>query len=44
VFGQVVEGREIVDQLRSVATTSRAGHQDVPAEDIVINRAELVEG
>jgi peptidyl-prolyl cis-trans isomerase B (cyclophilin B) len=44
VFGKVVEGRELVDQLRSVATTSRAGHQDVPAEDIVINRAELVEG
>ena len=44
VFGKVVEGREVVDQLRSVATTSRAGHQDVPAEDVVINRAELVEG
>jgi peptidyl-prolyl cis-trans isomerase B (cyclophilin B) len=44
VFGKVVEGRELVDQLRSVATTSRAGHQDVPAEDIVINRAELIEG
>jgi peptidyl-prolyl cis-trans isomerase B (cyclophilin B) len=44
VFGKVVEGREVVDQLRSVPTTSRAGHQDVPAEDVLITRAEVVEG
>ncbi len=43
VFGKVVEGTAIVDQLRSVATTTRAGHQDVPAEDVVIARAEVVE-
>jgi peptidyl-prolyl cis-trans isomerase B (cyclophilin B) len=43
VFGKVVEGTAIVDQLRSVATTTRAGHQDVPAEDVVITRAEVVE-
>jgi peptidyl-prolyl cis-trans isomerase B (cyclophilin B) len=44
VFGKVVEGREVIDQLRSVATTSRAGHQDVPVEDVVITRADVVEG
>ena len=43
VFGKVVEGTAIVDQLRSVATTTRAGHQDVPAGDVVIARAEVVE-
>ena len=43
VFGKVVEGTAIVDQLRGVATTTRAGHQDVPAEDVVITRAEVVE-
>ena len=43
VFGKVVEGTAIVDQLRSVATTTRAGHQDVPAEDVLITRAEVVE-
>ena len=43
VFGKVVEGTAVVDQLRSVATTTRAGHQDVPAEDVVITRAEVVE-
>jgi peptidyl-prolyl cis-trans isomerase B (cyclophilin B) len=44
VFGKVVEGQDVVDQVRGVATTSRAGHQDVPSEDVVITRAELVEG
>ena len=43
VFGKVVEGTAIVDQLRSVATTTRAGHQDVPAEDVLITRADVVE-
>jgi peptidyl-prolyl cis-trans isomerase B (cyclophilin B) len=44
VFGKVVEGQDVVDRVRGVATTSRAGHQDVPSEDVVITRAELVEG
>jgi peptidyl-prolyl cis-trans isomerase B (cyclophilin B) len=43
VFGKVVEGTAVVDQLRSVATTTRAGHPDVPAEDVLITRAEVVE-
>ncbi len=43
VFGKVVEGIEVVDQLRGVATSTRAGHQDVPTEDVVITRAEVVE-
>jgi peptidyl-prolyl cis-trans isomerase B (cyclophilin B) len=44
VFGRVVEGQDVIETLRSVPTTSKAGHQDVPSEDIVITRAELVEG
>lgn len=44
VFGKVVEGREVVDQLCSVATTTRGQHGDVPTEDVVITRAEIVEG
>jgi peptidyl-prolyl cis-trans isomerase B (cyclophilin B) len=43
VFGKVVEGMDVVDQIRGVKTTSRAGHQDVPAEDVVITRAEVVD-
>jgi len=40
VFGRVVEGHDVVDAIGKVKTTSRAGHQDVPAEDVVITRAQ----
>ncbi|MEW6132457.1 MAG: peptidylprolyl isomerase [Pseudomonadota bacterium] len=42
VFGKVVEGREVVDLIKKARTGSRAGHQDVPVEDIVITKAEIV--
>ena len=40
VFGKVVEGTEVVDNIAKVKTGSRSGHQDVPQEDILIQRAE----
>lgn len=43
VFGEVTEGMDVVNSIKQVATTSRMGHQDVPAEDVVIERAEIVE-
>jgi peptidyl-prolyl cis-trans isomerase B (cyclophilin B) len=43
VFGRVTEGRDVVDRIRKVRTGSRAGHQDVPQEDVVIERAELTQ-
>jgi peptidyl-prolyl cis-trans isomerase B (cyclophilin B) len=43
VFGKVVEGTDVVDKIKSVDTTSRAGHQDVPVEAVVIQKAEVVE-
>ena len=43
VFGKVSEGMDVVEKIKGVRTTSRAGHQDVPAEDVIIERAELVE-
>ncbi len=43
VFGKVVEGMDVVNAIKSVATTSRAGHQDVPVEDVVIERVEVTE-
>ena len=43
VFGRVTEGRDVVDRIRKVPTGSRAGHQDVPQDDVVIERAELVD-
>lgn len=43
VFGEVSEGMDVVDKIRTVPTTTRAGHQDVPAESIVIESAEIIE-
>ncbi|MFE4975959.1 peptidylprolyl isomerase [Kitasatospora sp. NPDC056651] len=43
VFGEVVEGRDVVDAIKTVPTATRAGHQDVPKEDVVIEKAEIVE-
>jgi len=36
VFGRVVEGMDVVDRIKGVATGSRSPHQDVPVEDVVI--------
>jgi peptidyl-prolyl cis-trans isomerase B (cyclophilin B) len=43
VFGRVVEGMDVVERIRNLPTTNRGGHQDVPAEDAVIEHAEVVE-
>lgn len=43
VFGKVVEGLDVVDRIKGVATGNRAGHQDVPTESVVIEKAEAVE-
>ena len=42
VFGKVVEGQEVVDKIRKARTGTRAGHQDVPMEDVIIKSAEIV--
>ncbi|HXF67123.1 MAG TPA: peptidylprolyl isomerase [Burkholderiales bacterium] len=42
VFGRVVEGTEVVDRIRTVRTGRRGMYQDVPLEDVVIERAEVV--
>jgi peptidyl-prolyl cis-trans isomerase B (cyclophilin B) len=41
VFGKVVEGTDVVDQIRKVKTGSRGMHQDVPVDDVIITRAEV---
>ena len=43
VFGKVVEGTEVVDQIKGVQTGNRGFHQDVPAEAIIIEKAELAQ-
>jgi peptidyl-prolyl cis-trans isomerase B (cyclophilin B) len=42
VFGRVVEGQDVVDKIKKVRTGNRAGHQDVPVEDVIIESAEVV--
>ncbi|MFF8883949.1 peptidylprolyl isomerase [Streptomyces flaveolus] len=42
VFGEVVEGQDVVDEIKSVPTTSKGGHADVPKEDVVLVNAEIV--
>ena len=43
VFGKVAEGKDVVDRIRKVRTGMRAGHQDVPVEDVIIEKAEVLE-
>ncbi|WP_027456285.1 peptidylprolyl isomerase [Dechloromonas agitata] len=42
VFGEVTEGLDVVDKIRAVATGNKGFHQDVPKEDVVIEKAEIV--
>ena len=42
VFGKVVNGMDVVDKIKAQPTTSKKGHQDVPVDDIVIEKAEII--
>jgi peptidyl-prolyl cis-trans isomerase B (cyclophilin B) len=42
VFGKVVEGMDVVDKIKAVPTGSRGFHQDVPKDDVIIEKAEVV--
>jgi peptidyl-prolyl cis-trans isomerase B (cyclophilin B) len=39
VFGKVTSGMDVVDKIAEVDTTTRAGHQNVPKQDVVITKA-----
>ena len=39
VFGKVIKGTEIVDQIKAVKTTRKGFHDDVPKEDVIIQKA-----
>jgi peptidyl-prolyl cis-trans isomerase B (cyclophilin B) len=41
VFAKVVEGMDVVDEIKGVATGSSGFHQDVPVEDIIIESVEI---
>lgn len=42
VFGKVVDGMDVVNKIKEQPTTGKMGHQDVPVDDIVIERAEIL--
>ena len=43
VFGKVTAGTEVVDKIKGVKTGSKGMHQDVPVQDVIIEKAEIVE-
>ncbi len=43
VFGKVAEGEDVLDKICCVQTGSRAGHQDVPVEPIIIESVTIVD-
>ena len=43
VFGEVVEGQDVVDKIKTVKTGRHGPHQDVPVEEVQIIKAEIVE-
>jgi len=43
VFAEVSEGMDVVEKIRAVATGNSGYHQDVPEEDVVIQKAQIVE-
>mgnify|MGYP003326207040 FL=1 len=42
VFGRVFDGMEVIDAIKAVDTTHRAGHSDVPRDDVIINKASVI--
>ncbi len=42
VFGKVVQGQEVVDAIKAVPTTRKGFHDDVPRDDVVIEKAVLL--
>jgi peptidyl-prolyl cis-trans isomerase A (cyclophilin A) len=44
VFGRVIQGMDVVDEIAEVETESRGGLANVPVEDVVLERAERIDG
>ena len=42
VFARVIEGKDVVDKIKGVKTGAKGAFQDVPTEDVVIEKAEVL--
>lgn len=42
VFGEVIEGMDVVLKIEKVETTSKSFYDDVPVENVVINKVEVI--
>ncbi|AHV91666.1 peptidyl-prolyl cis-trans isomerase [Bordetella holmesii] len=43
VFGKITEGTDVIDKIRGVKTGNNGFHQNVPKEDVIIEKAEVLE-
>jgi peptidyl-prolyl cis-trans isomerase B (cyclophilin B) len=43
VFGEVVEGQDVIDKMKGVPTANSGFHQNVPTNDVVITKAVVLE-
>ncbi len=43
VFGKVVDGLDVIDKIKAVKTGSKGFHQDVPVDDVIIEKAVVVD-
>ncbi len=41
VFGEVSSGMDIIDKIEQLSTHSRQGHQDVPVQDVILEKVEF---
>ena len=42
VFGKVIDGTDVIEKIKAVRTGRHAGHTDVPEQDVVLERAEII--
>ncbi len=42
VFGEVVDGMDVVDKIKEVPTGNKGQHQDVPVDDVIIEKVEEI--
>jgi len=42
VFGEVVEGKDVVDKIKKVEIGNKSGYQNVPLDDVIIQKAEEI--